>query len=175
MDEKEKAAAEAAAVAAAEAATAIDIAEANKNVDALAAKDTEISKLKSDLENYKNVALKRLGKLPGDADFAAGENGTELSVAEQVRIALMDNEINKAQTDKDNEIIRIAKENAELRLALKNRPGGALGNSSGSSAEVKDNVFSPAQIESLRERAARLNADPEKFIDAAKKNLAAKA
>lgn len=177
-EEEKKAAAEATRIAkeAADNAQAeTDAKDANKDADLLALKDAEIAKLTEDRDNYKNVALKRLGKLPGDADFAAGTDGTELSVAEQVRIALMDNEINKAQTDKQREMDRVVKENSELRLALRNRPGEGPGSSGGSTVETKDNVFSPAQIETLRARAERLKADPEKFIEAAKKNLAAKA
>jgi hypothetical protein len=138
--------------------------------DPITKKDEEIAKLKEERDNYKNVALKRLGKLPGDAEFLA-DGTTELSVAEQVKIALLDKEIEKANQDKEAEARRLAKENAELRLALKNRPGQSIGGDSGASAEVKDNVFSPEQIADLKKRAERLKADPEKFVENAKQNL----
>jgi len=141
-------------------------------LDPIAAKDVEIAKLKDDLKNYRNVALKRLGKLPGDAEFMGGQ-GTEISVEEQVKMALLDHEITRAQQDKETEIRRMAKENAELKLALKNRPGQSIsgGSGEGSSVEVKDNVFTEAQLADLRARATRLKSDPEKFIEQAKKNL----
>ena len=184
MDEKEKAAA-AAALAADEAAKAAQVEaeakaaadakaleEANAGAVALAAKDEQIKKLTEDRDNYKKVALKRLGKLPGDASFVAGEE-TELSVQEQVRLALLDNEIERAQQDKDGEIARMAKENAELKLSLRNRPGGSIGADAGATTTVKDNVFSDAQIAELTQRAKDRGYDVDKFIAAAKKNVSA--
>lgn len=182
MDEEQKKAAEAAAKAqkeaddiAAAAKAAADIEEANAGAKALADKDAEIVKLKEERENYKKVALKRLGKLPGDANFVAGEDESGLTVEEQVKAALIEREISRAEQEKDTEVKRLAKENAELRLAIKNRPGDPIGGGSGgASTEVKDNTFSEAQLTVLREKAKSLNADPEKFIENAKKNLQAR-
>lgn len=129
------------------------------------------AKLIEERDNYKNVALKRLGKLPGDAEFLSGKDGEELSVAEQVRLALLDKEIQQNFKAQEDETKKVLKENAELRLALKNRPGTGVGGDSGTTTEVKDNVFSAAQIENLKAKALRLKADPEKFIENAKKNL----
>lgn len=171
-----KAVAEAAAIAkAAEDKKAADEAEVNAATTLLTAKDAEIAKLQEDLGNYKNVALKRLGKLPGDAGFVAGDEDTGLTVEEQVKAALLEREISIKQAEKDTEIRRLAKENAELRLAAKNRPGDATGGGSGGpTTEVKDNTFSPAQLEELKKRAIKLKADPEKFIENARKNLQAR-
>lgn len=145
--------------------------------EAIAAKDAELAKLTEERDNYKKVALKRLGKLEGDADFMAGDKESGLTVEEQVKAALLDREIAKIQSDKDQENLRLARENAELKLALKNRPSGSTsgGSGSGTSTEVKDNVFSEAQLQTLRERAKRLGADEATFIENAKKNLAARA
>lgn len=140
-------------------------------IDALAAKDAVIAKVTEDRDNYKNVAMKRLGKLPGDAEFLSGEDKPSLSVEDQVRIALLDNEIAKAHADKDREIARMAKELSEVKLALKNRPGGSMGSGSGASTNVKDNVFSEAQLTALKQRAEVLKIDPETYIASAKKNL----
>lgn len=136
----------------------------------------KLAKAEADRDNYKNVALKRLGKLPGDAAFVKKEEDdaaapTEMSVQEQVRIALLDKEVEAAQKEKDDAIAKLAKENSELKLALKNQPNLSIGGDSGASTATKDNVFTPAQLESLRQRAIRLKADPEKFIQAAKDNL----
>lgn len=175
MTEEEKKAADEAAKAQADAEAskkAEEEAAAKAAEDAIAAKDEEIAKLKEDRDNYKNVALKRLGKLPGDAEFLEGvDEKSGLTVEEQVKKTLLDREIARKESDKDNEAKRLARENAELKLALKNRPGGSMGGDSGSSSEVKDNVFSAAQIEELKARAKRLNADPIAFIQKAKDNL----
>lgn len=150
-----------------------EVAEATETeTDIITQKDEEIAKLRDDLANYKNVALKRLGKLPGDAEFIENaDEKTGLTVEETVKKTLLEREIALAEQDKDARARQLEKENAELRLALKNRPGSGLGGDSGSSTEVKDNVFSAAQIENLKERAKRLGADPQEFIERAKKNI----
>lgn len=140
--------------------------------DPLVKLQEENKKLQEERDNYKNVALKRLGKLPGDADFLNKDGGEELSVEEQVRIQLLEREIQKTREAEQKEIERIRRENAELRLAFKNRPGSSgIGGDGGSSVEVKDNVFSKDQLEVLRQKALRLKADPEKFIEKAKQNF----
>lgn len=144
-------------------------------IDPIAVKDEEIAKLKIERDNYKTVALKRLGKLDGDADFMGVDKESGLTVEEQVKKTLLDREIVKIEQEKTAESKRIIKENAELRLALKNRPGQSIGgDSGGATIEVKDNVFSDAQLGELRKKAERLKADPEKFIENAKKNLLAR-
>ena len=177
MTEEEKAAALAAEAADAK---AKQDEEALKNsvqdVNLIAEKDAKIAKLIEERDNYKTVALKRLGKLPGDADFLGGkdEDGGELSVAEQVRIALLDNAIESERQLKELETARIIKENSELRLALKNRPGGSIGGDSGANVTTKDNVLSDNQIIELKAKAKRLNVDPEKFVQNFKNNLIAR-
>ncbi len=140
-------------------------------IEAEAAKDAKIAQLEQEKENYRKVALKRLGKLEGDADFMGD---AELSVAEQVKIALLDREIESQRKESDEEKKKLVRENAELRLALKNRPGNSIGGDSGATVEVKDNVLSKEQIATLTEKAKRLKTDPEKFIDSFKKTLVAK-
>lgn len=137
-------------------------------IEADAAKDAKILKLEEDLQNYKNVAMKRLGKLEGDADFMGD---SELSVAEQVKIALLNREIELEKKASDEERKKLVRENAELKLALKNRPGNSIGGDSGSTVETKDNVLGSDQIAKLTEKAKRLKADPEKFIENFKKIL----
>lgn len=137
-------------------------------VDLVAEKDAEIAKLTEDRDNYKAVALKRLGKLPGDADFM-GDG--ELSVAEQIKLALLDKEIEAANRVKEELYKKTLRENSELKLALKNRPNQSIGGDSGATVEVKDNILTEPQLIALRERAAKLGADPEKFIENFKKTL----
>ena len=145
-------------------------------VDPILEKDKVIAKLTEERDNYKNVALKRLGKLPGDDGFVAGvDEKTGLTVEETVRKTLLEDKLLKTEEEKNAEIARIVRENSELKLALKNQPGASLGGSgSGASTEVKDNVFSEAQLIDLRKRAERLKADPEKFIADAKANFLAR-
>lgn len=129
-------------------------------------------KAEKDRDNYKNVALQRLGKLPGDAEFLNKGESTELPVAEQVRLALLDREVEKSQEEVKAANNRLIKENSELRLALKNRPGSSIGgDSGGSSVSVKDNVFSEAQLAELTKRAVRLKIDPVQYIARMKENL----
>lgn len=188
MTEEEKKAKEIADAAAADAAKATkdaeeaaqkakDEEEANAGVRLLAAKDEEIKKITEERNNYRNVALKRLGKNAGDADFVAGQDETTgLTLQESIRQALLDREFDRLISEKDAEVTAIAKKNAELILALKNRPGGStIGGGSGESSEVKDNVFSSEQIAALTARAKQLGADPTKFIEATKKNLLSRA
>lgn len=158
MDEKEKAAIAAAAAAV---------------VDPIEEKDREIAKLKEERDNYRTVALTRKGKLPADSVVLGDDFDAFLD--EKVKSVIADKEILRKEQERTDEIRRITKENSELRLALKNRPEGGIGGDSGSGGvEVKDNVFSAAQIEALRQRAVRLKADPEKFIENAKKNFLAR-
>ena len=142
-------------------------------IDPITAKDEEIAMLMEERDNYKEVALKRLGKLPGDSALF-GENDKDISsiIEEKVKMALIDKEIARKELEKEVELKRILKENSELRLAIKNRPGEGIGSGEGSGGlDVKDNVFSKDQIEDLKARAKRLGADPDKFIENAKKNL----
>lgn len=176
MDEKEKAAIEAKAAADKAAAEAAEIppAPTAEELELIALRE-RAEKAEADRDNYKNVALKRLGKLPGDAQFLSEEeeNG-QLTVSEQVKKALLDKEIADIRRAEDNRTKQILRENAELKLALKNRPGAPLGGDSGASAEVKDNILSVEQIETLKKRALQLRVDPEKFIESAKRNLSKK-
>jgi hypothetical protein len=166
MTEEEKKAAEATAQAEAEAKLAEDIV-----IDPLTLKDEEIAKLREERDNYKNVALARKGKLSADDDFFKKE-GIDEFIEDRVKTILADKELNKAQIEKDNELRRIVKENSELRLAIKNRPGSSIGGETGGgSVEVKDNVFSADQLRALEEKAKRLKADPQKFIEKAKLNF----
>lgn len=137
-------------------------------------KDDEIAQLTTERNNYRTAALARKGKLPADSEFLGDD--FDAFVDEKIKSALVDNEITRKQAEKDAEYARVMKENSELRLAAQNRPGGAMGGSGGgSTVEVKDNVFSAAQIDALTQKAKRLGADPVQFIEKAKQNLARRA
>ena len=172
MTEEEKKVADAKALAEAEAKKAV-VVEPVIEIDPITKLEEANAKLIEERDNYKAVALKRLGKLPGDAEFL-DKDGTGLSVAEQVRLALLDREIESNKRAKEDETRRLVKENSELKLALKNRPGGSIGSEGGSVVEVKDNVFSTEQLAKLRETALKIKADPDKFIEQARKNFLAR-
>ena len=139
-------------------------------VDPLAEKDAQIAQLTEERDNYKAVALKRKGKLAEDDEFFAKE-GIDEFIEDKVKNILADREINKIQAEKDAQLKQIIKENSELKLALKNKPGNSIGGDSGGSLEVKDNVFTPEQLKALELKAIRLKADPQEFIKQAKQNL----
>ncbi len=174
MTEEEKAAAAKAEADAAQA-KLDEEAKAALEADKVTLIEAENAKLREERDNYKEVALKRLGKLPADSEFL-GDSGADISslIEEKVKIALIDKEIARKELEKELEIKRITKENAELRLAIKNRPEGSIGGDSGGSIEVKDNVFTSEQIAVLKKRALSLKADPDKFVENAKKNLLAR-
>src|ERR1035437_1515941 len=134
--------------------------------------EAENAKLIEERDNYRNVALKRLGKLPADSEFL-GEGGKEIDalIEDKVKEALINKEIDSKGKEREDLFRKALKENAELKLALKNRPGGSLGSEGGSSIEVKDNVFSPEQIADLKRKAIALKTDPEKFVERMKQNL----
>lgn len=174
MTEEEKAK-EAKAVADATKAKEDEATQVAIEADKVALKDTEIAQLKEERDNYKEVALKRLGKLPADSEFL-GDSGADISslIEEKVKIALIDKELARKELERELEIKRLSKENTEMRLALKNRPEGSIGGDSGGAIEVKDNVFTPEQIQALKRKAVMLKADPDKFVENAKKNLLAR-
>ncbi len=142
-------------------------------LDSIALKDEEIAKLKTERDNYKTVALKRLGKLPGDADFIESGSDSGLTVEEQVKQVLIEREITKAEAEKEAETRKLVRENAELKLALKNRPNSDSlgGDTGGNGVEVKDNILSAAQISELTKRAEQRGVDPQEFIKNFKTNL----
>lgn len=140
----------------------------------LTEKDTQIKKLESDLQNYKNVALKRLGKLEGDADFVAGaDKSTGLTVEETIKKALLEDEYGRRTSEKDQLVKSLQTKVSELTLALKNRPETSIdGGNNTAPVDTKDPDFTPDQLKELEHRAAIVKADPVKFIEQARKNLA---
>lgn len=70
---------------------------------------------------------------------------------------------------KQNEEIK--KQNAEILLAMKNKPQAGIGGGDAGSLETKDNVLTEAQIAELTDRANKAHLDPTKFIESFKTNL----
>jgi len=139
--------------------------------DALTLAQEKIAKIEAERDNYKRVALQRKGKLAADDEFFKAETPTAQELADEVRMILLEREAETARQEEKEAIAKLQRENAELRLVAKNKPGSPLGGSSGAASEVKDNVFSDAQIAVLTKKAERLGTDPAKFIENAKRNL----
>lgn len=174
MDEKEKAALAEKQAAEAQALAEAEAAKAQEPVIDPKVKELEerLAKVEEEKENYRTVALKRLGKLPGDADFLDADGKSVLTVEEQVKKILLEKEETKLKEERDAENRRILKENAELKLALKNRPSSSIGGGdSGASTVVKDNILSEQQILAAKERAKKLKLDPDKYVESLKVNL----
>lgn len=144
---------------------------ASQEVSKLNQLEAENLKLKEERDNYKKAALTRMGKMKNDSEVFAGGEDIQAYIQEEIKSALLDKEIAIKEEQRHAEINRLAKENAELKLTVKNRPGTSFGGSTGSSTEVKDNMFSPEQLVTLIAKAKRLNTDPEKFIESYKNNL----
>lgn len=141
-------------------------------VDPIAEANARATKAEHERDNYKKVALKRLGKLPNDAEFLSGtEDTSELSVQEQIKLALLDEEVKRALESKETAYQKVVRERDEALLALKNRPNTPIGGDSTTTVAVKDNVLSDSQIETLTAQATRLKVDPAKFIESFKTNL----
>lgn len=173
MTDAEKIAADAVAKRAAEAAKAKELEAIEADILKDKEKDDEIAKLREERDNYKTVALKRLGKLPADSEFL-GEHGGDIQalIEDKIKSALIDKELDLKTKAREEENRKILRENSELKLLIKNRPGGPTdGGGNGNGVEVKDNVFSNEQIAALRNKAIRLKADPDKFVENAKLNL----
>ena len=85
--------------------------------------------------------------------------------------ALIGKELTIKEKEKEALYRQTLKENSELKLLAKNRPGSSIGSDGGSIVEVKDNVFTVEQLAELKKKAIALKVDPEKFIEKAKQNL----
>jgi len=131
--------------------------------------EEKLAKMTEERDNYKTGLLQKKGKLPSEE---VPEDVSEMSVAEQVKLALMEEKISEARMGKEEEMKRILRENSELKLALKNRPESSVGGSGDSSAlEVKDNLLSKDQIEAVRAKAKAAGLDPEKFLERFKSTI----
>lgn len=135
----------------------------------LAAKDAIIAKISEERSNYKRGMLKAKGKLKDD--FESSDEETE-----EERIArLVDERISltreaQALADREALIKKMAKENAELRTAVKNRSNMTpAGGSAGPESEKKnDNILSEDQLRDIKTRFPHWT---DKEIAEFKKNL----
>lgn len=114
--------------------------------------NARIAKIAEERDNYKKGMLKAKGKIPDEEDEEEGPDVREIARQEALAV-LADTDYVKATTERDTIISKIAKENAELRLALQNKPGTGIGSGSNQDTQkVKDNVLSEDQERDLRAR-----------------------
>lgn len=147
MSEEEKKAVEANA---AEAAAA----EANAPTELekqLADKDAEILRLSTEKENYRKGMLKAKGKLPkeDDEDEDDSEESVEDKVLRLVKENLLNTELNKAQTEKDELLKKALARNKELEIAVKNRTQISTADAGSSNSTVftpKDAILTDEKI-----------------------------
>ena len=102
------------------------VVEAVVEKDALTIAQERIAQVEEERDNYKAVALKRLGKLPGDAEFLDRDGNGELTVKEQVRLELLDREVEMARREEKDataKIIRTQVDDHDLGLILREVPG----------------------------------------------------
>lgn len=135
----------------------------------LAAKDAELAKAREITENYRRAALKAKGKLPADEVVEDTESIDEI-VARKVQEQLLASRETQIAREKDDLIISVARENKELKLALKNRgqitSAGASSGSDATENTVKTETYwSKEQLEALKKRGI----DPEKAKELAMK------
>jgi hypothetical protein len=144
---------------------------------ALEEKDAEIARLAKEKDNYKRGLLVAKGKLPED-DYQDGED-VEVKMRRIVQEELINSQLAKTQAEKDNVIRKMAKQNEELRLAVKNRTQVNSANSVGFSneePEVKKEIWSKDQLEQFKSigDAAGIKLDPSKVAENYKKYLNSK-
>ena len=118
----------------------------------LESKDKDIERITEERNNYRKGMLKAKGKTSDEGDEP------ELSIAEQVSLAvkeaLLDSAITTAQKEKDEIVKKALRENAELKTAIKNRTGmNPTGQGAASDTEAlkpKDNFLSDEQIKHFK-------------------------
>lgn len=118
-------------------------------LEVLEAKEAELAKIREERDNYKKGMLKAKGKLEDDDDQEDIEAKIERMVSEKI-LATREAELIK---EKDDVIKALARKNAELTTALKNRSQISTGTGAGTNTEaqpVSDNVLSAEQIKSLK-------------------------
>lgn len=113
--------------------------------------NARIAKLAEERDNYKKGMLKAKGKISDDEDEETPD--IREIVRQEALAVLADTDYVKATSERDAIISKIAKENAELRLAIQNKPGTGTGSGSNQDTQkVKDNVLSEDQERELRSR-----------------------
>lgn len=117
-------------------------------------KELAIKTLSVERDNYKEVALKRKGKLESDESFFGthDEKDIEDIVSSKVQNIRKDHENELARMQEQERLARIQRENEELKLALQNKPQAGSGGSSGGGQSVVTSPLSKEQEDALMAR-----------------------
>lgn len=119
---------------------------------ALKTQDAIIERIDKEKDNYRRGILKAKGKLPDDPN----EESPEDTMRRIAREELLNTQSAQAQASKEELVKKMAKENSELKLALKNRTNITVpsGGSAGSEVEPKNEskVLSDVQRRDLAVR-----------------------
>ena len=144
---------------------------------ALIAQELEVTKVRE--ANYKDVALRRKGKLESDESFF-GEHDVEdieKTVAQREAEVRQKLETERIIKQKDEELRKANLKLEEFFRAKDMKPESGVGSSSGGGQEVKDGIFSPAQEEGMKARWKGRGFNDEqiaRMLDTEKKNALAR-
>lgn len=116
----------------------------------LAEKDVEIARLTTEKENYKKGMLKAKGKLPkDDEEEDDSEESVDDKVKRLVKESLLDSQIGKVQSEKDNLLKKALARNKELETAIKNRSQISTADAGSGSEQklvIKDTTLSAEKL-----------------------------
>ena len=134
----------------------------------IAEKDSLITKLTKERDDFsKGMNLWReRAKANREAGIPMNEAEIEELAEKKAQEAILNSDLARLNREKDDLVTKTLKENAELRNALKNRPGpSAAQGGSGDKPDVKPEFFTKEQLDDLKARGI----DPNKVIDNLKK------
>jgi hypothetical protein len=131
-------------------------------------KDSKISKLQSDLENYRKGMLKYKGMVreqeePTSNFETFSQDEIDNRIEEKVKEVLLSSQIAQAVEEKNELIKKMARELSETKIALKNKPT-STSTASGTNQdkpEVRVDYFTPEQLAELKKKGV----DPNKVLE----------
>ncbi len=121
----------------------------------LAQTKAELAKVRDERENYRKGMLKAKGKLSSeDSTDTESEGTTEALVERLVQEKFLSTREAQLQADSDATVMKLAKRNKELELALKNRASvttvSAQGSNSDKATITTDDYLSKDQLNALK-------------------------
>ena len=144
---------------------------------ALLAEELELTKVRE--ANYKDVALRRKGKLESDESFFGDRDVDDIEKTVSQREAELRQKLETERLIKlkDEEIRKANLKLEEVLRAKDLKPTNGVGTSSGGGQQVSDSIFSEAQVEALKQRWTIRGFTPEqqeRMLEQEKKNALAR-
>lgn len=143
--------------------------EADATAKVLQDKDATIAKLTEERENYRRGMLAAKGKITAGEALPADE--LDKYIGQKVQEELLNSQIFTAQAEKDAELLRITRENKEMKVALASRaqlstPASAGGNNADNIAHPAPK-FTPEQLAYIEKMSKQIGVkiDPEKILE----------